>query len=103
MWLLYVSMPVVAAVIGYVTKRAAIEMMFRPIRFVGLAEPFLGWQGVVPRNSERMIGIAAELLTARLVDPQEIIARLDPDRLARELELPLLLAADEITREIMAQ
>jgi uncharacterized membrane protein YheB (UPF0754 family) len=101
-WQVYLSMPLIAAVIGYLTKRAAIEMMFRPVDFVG-APPVLGWQGVVPRNSERMIAVAAELLTAKLVDPKEIFERLDPARLAKELELPLLLAADEITREVMAR
>ena len=65
-WQIYVTMPVIAAVIGYLTKRAAIEMMFRPVDFVGIP-PYLGWQGVVPRNSERMIVVAADLLTAKLV------------------------------------
>ncbi len=101
-WQIYLSMPVIAAVIGYLTKRAAIEMMFRPLDFVGIP-PYLGWQGVVPRNSERMIAVAAELLTAKLVDPQEIFRRLDPARLAKELELPLMLAADEVTRDVMAR
>lgn len=98
----YLTMPVVAAVIGYLTKRAAIEMMFRPVEFVGVP-PLLGWQGVVPRNSERMIAVAADLLTAKLVDPREIFQRLDPARLAKELELPLLLAADELTRSVMSR
>jgi uncharacterized membrane protein YheB (UPF0754 family) len=101
-WQIYLSMPVIAAVIGYLTKRAAIEMMFRPLEFVGVP-PYLGWQGVIPRNSERMIAVAAELLTAKLVDPKEIFGRLDPAKLAKELELPLLLAADEITRDVMAR
>lgn len=101
-WQIYLSMPVIAAVIGYLTKRAAIEMMFRPLTFVGIP-PYLGWQGVVPRNSERMIVVAAELLTAKLVDPREIFQRLDAAKLAKELELPLLLAADEITRDVMAR
>jgi uncharacterized membrane protein YheB (UPF0754 family) len=102
-WQVYLSMPVIAAAIGYLTKRAAIEMMFRPLRFVGLKEPFLGWQGVVPRNSERMIRVSADLLTRRLVDTREIFARLDADRIAKEIEGPLLLAVDRITREVMAK
>jgi uncharacterized membrane protein YheB (UPF0754 family) len=102
-WAVYASMPFIAAVIGYVTKLAAIQMMFHPVRFVGVAEPFLGWQGVVPRNSERMIRISAELLTTRLVDPKEVLARLDPDRVAKEIEGPLLLAVDEVAREVLEQ
>lgn len=102
-WPVYVSMPVIAAVIGYLTKRAAIEMMFRPVRFVGIREPWLGWQGVVPRNSERMIRVSAELLTTRLVDTREIFGRLDAARIAKEIEGPLLIAVDEVTREVMEQ
>ncbi|GLZ40385.1 DUF445 family protein [Actinokineospora sp. NBRC 105648] len=100
-WPVYVSMPFVAAVIGYVTKRVAIEMMFRPLRFVGLVEPFLGWQGVVPRNSARMIRVSAELITSRLVDPREIVERLDPDEVARQIQGPLLVTVDEIAREVL--
>jgi uncharacterized membrane protein YheB (UPF0754 family) len=95
-WLVYVSMPVIAAVIGYLTKLAAIRMMFSPVH-----RSILGWRGVVPRNSARMIRISAELLTTRLVEPKEIFARLDADRIAKEIEIPLLLGIDEITRDVM--
>lgn len=94
-------MPFIAAVIGYITKRAAIEMMFRPLRFVGIAEPFLGWQGVVPRNSARMIRVSAQLITDKLIDPQEIAERLDPDEVARQIQGPLLMTIDEIARDVM--
>ncbi|WP_132119722.1 DUF445 domain-containing protein [Actinocrispum wychmicini] len=96
-------MPFVAAALGYVTKRIAIEMMFRPIEFVGLKGTFLGWQGVVPRNAERMIRIAADLLTSKLVDAREVVAGIDGDRLADELETALLVDIDRIAREIMAR
>ncbi|WP_026424975.1 DUF445 domain-containing protein [Actinokineospora inagensis] len=100
-WPVYLSMPFVAAVIGYVTKRVAIEMMFRPLRFVGLVDPWLGWQGVVPRNSARMIRVSAELITSRLVDPREVVDRLDPDEVARQIQGPLLTAVDRIAREVL--
>lgn len=102
-WPLYAMMPVVAAVIGYVTKRVAIEMMFRPLRFVGVAEPYLGWQGVVPRNSARMIKVSTDLITSRLVDARQLAERLDPDELAREIQGPLLLIIDEVARDVIAE
>ncbi len=99
-WPVYVSMPFIAALIGYVTKRVAIEMMFRPLEFVGL-RPFLGWQGVLPANAERMATTATEMLTTNLVDPKEIFARLDPEQVAREIEQPLLRVVEDVTREVM--
>src|SRR5690606_30763660 len=92
-WPLYASIPFIAALIGYVTKRVAIEMMFRPLEFVGIP-PLLGWQGVLPGNAERMASIATETLTRNLVDPREIFSRLDPEQIAREVEKPLLEAVD---------
>ena len=101
-WHIYATMPLIAALIGYITKRVAIEMMFKPVEFVGIRPPF-GWQGVIPANARRMATTAVELLTEHLVDPQEIFARLDPDRMVAELEKPLLRAVDDITREVMEQ
>lgn len=82
-WLLYASMPLVAALIGYLTKRAAIWMMFRPLEFRGVP-PLLGWQGVIPRNSERIASTAMDALLSELLRPTDLIARLDPDALLHE-------------------
>jgi uncharacterized membrane protein YheB (UPF0754 family) len=102
-WVLYASMPVVAAIIGYVTKLIAIRMMFQPIDFVGWQPPYLGWQGIVPRNAARMAAIACDTMTARLLKPRDVFGRLDPHRVAREIEKPMLAAVEDITREVAAQ
>ncbi len=100
-WLLYASMPFVAAAIGYVTKIVAIRMMFEPIEFWGI-KPYLGWQGIVPRKAAVMASIACDTMTTRLIKPEDIFNKLDPDRIAAELEKPLLEAVDDITREVAA-
>jgi uncharacterized membrane protein YheB (UPF0754 family) len=102
-WMLYASMPVVAALIGYGTKIMAIDMMFRPIEFRGLVKPWLGWQGIVPRKAATMAAISVDLLTAKLIKPEEIFRKLDPVRVAKEVEKPLLEAAEEITRDVATQ
>lgn len=100
-WLLYLSMPVIAAVIGYVTKLVAVEMMFRPVDFVG-TPPLLGWQGVIPRNAGRMAAVAMDLLLDRLIDPKEILGRLDPERLVGEIQEPLNRVVAEIGNDILS-
>jgi uncharacterized membrane protein YheB (UPF0754 family) len=101
-WHVYATMPFIAALIGYVTKRVAIEMMFKPLEFRGI-RPIFGWQGIIPANARRMATTAVELLTHHLVDPQEIFSRLDPEQMVVELEEPLLKAVEEVTREVMEQ
>jgi uncharacterized membrane protein YheB (UPF0754 family) len=100
-WPIYVSMPFVAAAIGYVTKVVAIEMMFRPIRFIG-RKPWLGWQGVIPRRAAKMAGIACDTMTSQLITPAEVFGRLDPRRVAEEIKKPLVDTISDITREVAA-
>lgn len=99
-WPLYASMPFIAALIGYLTKLIAVEMMFRPLEFVGIP-PLLGWQGIVPRYAERMANSAVSLLMKRLLDPQEVIDRIDVDALLEQLRDPMREMVEHTTRELM--
>jgi len=78
-------------------------MMFEPLEFVGPRPPYLGWQGIVPRNAARMAAIACDTMTARLISPRDVLGKLDPHRVARELQVPMLAAVEDITREVAAQ
>ncbi|MEK6788790.1 MAG: DUF445 family protein [Pseudomonadota bacterium] len=101
MWL-YISIPFVSGIIGYVTKVVAIQMMFSPMEFVGI-KPFLGWQGIVPRKAEKMAMISVDLMTSKLIKPSEIFGRLDPERIAKEIEVPMMAAAEDVVREVAQQ
>lgn len=101
MWL-YISIPFISGLVGYVTKVVAIQMMFAPLDFIGfkiMGIP-IGWQGIVPRKAEKMATISVELMTSRLINANEVFARLDPQRIAKEIEIPMTAAAEEITREV---
>lgn len=101
-WPLYCSIPLVAALIGYVTKLVAIRMMFQPLNFLGI-KPFLGWQGIVPKRAARMASIACDTMTQQLIDPADVLDRLDPERVAKEIEKPLRAAIEDIVVEIAAE
>jgi uncharacterized membrane protein YheB (UPF0754 family) len=104
-WVLYASMPFVAAGIGYGTKIVAIRMMFEPLEWAGsqwrvFGYRVFGWQGIVPRKAEVMAGIACDTMMSKLLRPEDVFGRLDPDRVAREIEQPLLEAVEDITQDI---
>lgn len=106
-WLLYASMPFVAAGIGYVTKVLAIRMMFEPLEWRGwdvrlFGYRVFGWQGIVPRKAAVMASIACDTMTSKLLRPEDVFGRIDPDRVAREIEKPLLEAVEDITRSVAA-
>ena len=98
LWL-YISIPFISGLIGYITKVVAIEMMFSPLEFVGI-KPFFGWQGIVPRKAVKMATISVELMTTRLITAEEIFARLDPKRIAKEIEAPMTAAVEDIVYDV---
>jgi len=91
----YGTIPVVAAVIGYGTNVVALWMMFYPLDFVGffpqarigcgLDLPLFGWQGVIPMKAQAMAEISVDMMTAKLINVEEVFARLDPQRVAQEV------------------
>ncbi|MEN8718885.1 MAG: DUF445 domain-containing protein [Oceanococcaceae bacterium] len=101
MWL-YLSMPITSGVVGMVTNIIAIKMMFLPLEFLG-KPPYLGWQGIVPRKAAKMATIACNTIVPRLVSEREIFERLDPTRVAEEIEQPILLLVDQIVEEVMIE
>jgi uncharacterized membrane protein YheB (UPF0754 family) len=101
-WYIDFSIPVVAAIIGYVTKLVAIRMMFGPLEFVGV-KPYFGWQGIVPRRAARMASIAVDTMTRDLISASEVVSRLDPERVAQEIAEPMRQATEDITREILGE
>lgn len=86
-WYVYLSMPFVAALIGWFTKLVAIKMMFRPHKYKGI-KPF-GWQGIIPRRAPDMVEVLCRTLTGRLISAGDIVARVDGKKLAKQIERPM--------------
>jgi uncharacterized membrane protein YheB (UPF0754 family) len=79
--LVFLTVPPVAAFVGWITNWAAVKMIFHPQRFVGLGP--IGWQGVLPRRARKFARGVAETITTKLISPREMAERLDPAELER--------------------
>ena len=99
---LYLSMPIISGLVGWGTNVLAIKMMFYPIDFLGI-KPFFGWQGIVPRKSEKMARIAVDTITSKLISVDEMFERLDSDRIADELEQHIMKVQTRVTEDIMME
>ncbi|TQK30242.1 DUF445 domain-containing protein [Arthrobacter sp. SLBN-53] len=100
-WFIYLSMPFVAAFVGWSTKIVAVEMLYRPMEFRGFG-PF-GWQGIVPRRAGKVGSKTIELLTQNLLKPEELLERVDAREAVDALREPLTEAIDEVSREVAEQ
>ncbi|MBJ8338810.1 DUF445 domain-containing protein [Antrihabitans sp. YC3-6] len=101
-WIAYSSIVVLAALIGWVTKIVAIEMMFKPIDFKGfkIGPLPIGWQGIIPLRAAHMASVATNKIVGELLTPADVWARLDQTKLLAEIREPLLTSMDAITQEV---
>ncbi len=100
-WFIYLSMPFVAAFVGWSTKIVALEMLYRPVEYKGIGP--IGWQGIVPRRAGKVAATTIELLTTNLLKPEELLDKVDPNEAVDALREPLVKAVGEITPEIAEQ
>ncbi len=67
-------------------------MTFYPIEFKGWvideSRPWmrLGWQGIIPLKATKMAGMSTDMILEHLIDIKEVFGKLNPDRVAEELE-----------------
>ncbi len=93
------TIPVVAAIIGYVTNVAAVKMMFYPLDFVGVP-PLLGWQGIIPRNARGLARKSTRLITSELLDLKRLFASFDANDFAGNHMGGVL---DQLTDQVIAE
>lgn len=101
-WIPYLSVIVIAGLVGYLTKVVAIEMMFKPIDYWGvhLGPVPLGWQGIIPMRAAHMTSVASNKIVADLMTPAEVWSKIDPEQVMKEIREPLMDSLDAITQEV---
>jgi uncharacterized membrane protein YheB (UPF0754 family) len=99
-----ISIPIVACGFTWFHIWLALQMMFYPVKFLGLFQYKdtglgIGWQGVVPRKAEKMAEIAFHQAEKHFMTPKQIFQRLDGEGVYSQLEYRF----DELIPEMMQQ
>tara|TARA_R110001583_G_scaffold77851_3_gene211611 strand:- start:43185 stop:44402 length:1218 start_codon:yes stop_codon:yes gene_type:complete len=100
---LLLLIPLISAVVGWVTNYLAVKMMFYPIEFIGIKAPYLGWQGLIPQKRREMAEISVDLVLGKLLSVQELAARLDPKEISKAIERRLLQVLKKIINDVMQE
>jgi uncharacterized membrane protein YheB (UPF0754 family) len=90
----YLTIPVVAALVGYITNYVGVKMLFYPTSWTGIPlklwpeQPFglIGWQGIVPCKRYIMSTKMVDVTISRLLNVKEVFNRLEPRELSRILQ-----------------
>ncbi|GGC71950.1 hypothetical protein GCM10011362_20580 [Marinobacter halophilus] len=93
------SVPVMAAVVGWFTNWLAIQMSFHPVRFIGVG--VIGWQGVIPRKAEKMAHICIDRTLQKFGDLNSVYQKLEPQRIVEQVIAQVSPRMDEYIDEVM--
>ncbi|MDY6816159.1 MAG: hypothetical protein SV598_09835 [Pseudomonadota bacterium] len=96
----YLSIPVIAALIGWTTNWLAIKMTFYPLEFIG-KPPLLGWQGIIPSKARKMASKSVDATIARIGTVREIFQQIDPKVLAAHIIQSVDPRIEEYVDEMM--
>jgi len=96
----YLSIPIIAALIGWSTNWLAIKMTFYPLEFIG-KPPLLGWQGIIPSKARKMAAISVDATISKIGTVQEIFQQIDPKLLATHIVHSVDPRTEEYVDEIM--
>ncbi|MDP7592576.1 MAG: DUF445 family protein [Litorilituus sp.] len=100
---LLLLIPLVSAVVGWLTNYLAVKMMFYPIKFIGIKALYLGWQGLIPQKRRKMAEISVDLVLGKLLSVQELAARLEPDKVSQAIERRLKQVLRRIINDVMQE
>jgi uncharacterized membrane protein YheB (UPF0754 family) len=86
----YFTIPIVAALVGYITNWLGVSMLFYPIQWRGIPikrwpnQPvgLIGWQGIVPVKRQQMAATMVDVTINRLLKITSIFSKLNPVTLA---------------------
>lgn len=86
----HLTIPITAALVGYVTNYVGVSMLFYPIQWQGVPirrwpnQPLglIGWQGIVPAKRFQMARKLVDVTISRLLSIPEVFGRLEPVAMA---------------------
>lgn len=106
----YLMIPVIAGFVGWLTNYLAVQMIFYPVQFRGIAiwrRPevplgLLGWQGIVPCKTKTMSKALVEMVTSQLLTVPEAFERMNPRVVAKHLAGAVPQLGDEVIMDCVA-
>ena len=93
------SLPIMAAAVGWFTNWLAIQMSFYPVQFVGVGA--IGWRGVIPRKAEKMAHVCIDRTLQQFGDLQSVYVQLEPHRIVEQVISQVTPRLDEYIDEVM--
>jgi uncharacterized membrane protein YheB (UPF0754 family) len=80
----YLSIPLVAGLVGWFTNWVAIKLLFYPLEPFG-KPPYFGWQGIIPSKAAKMGAITVDTTLSKLGKLSDVFMAMSPRTIAEHL------------------
>ncbi len=105
-WLiLFITVPTVTAIIGWITNLAAVKMIFAPAKFFGLGP--MGWQGIIYKQGHKFATGVADMVSENLITPEELASRFNAkdleDIIGKHMDPEVPATCEEIADSLMEE
>lgn len=94
----YFLIPFISGIIGWVTNAVGVQMMFKPLEFVGI-KPIFGWQGIIPARAAKFAGLQMDQVE-KLIDIEVLLERVNPEQFSAALQPNLRPLVEEMVDDI---
>ena len=97
------TIPLISALVGWITNVVAIQMTFYPLELWGfkIGNVPIGWQGIIPSKSPKMASISVDLMTSKLISIEDVILQLDPEEMARQMGPHMISMTEKVMSETL--
>lgn len=94
-----IMIPVIAALIGWVTNVVAIRAIFRPYEPVVLFG--LSWQGIIPKRKNELARVIGEVVEQELINMEDVLCQLEESKIKEHVLSTIIVAVDKRVKEKM--
>jgi uncharacterized membrane protein YheB (UPF0754 family) len=94
-----IMIPIISALIGWITNVIAIRAIFRPyepVRILGWE-----WQGVIPKRKEELARVIGEIVEQDLINIEDVIRQLEQCKIKEHVLSSIMVAVDKRVKEKM--
>jgi uncharacterized membrane protein YheB (UPF0754 family) len=82
--MVFIILPIIGALIGWITNYIAIRLLFRPLEPVRLWPFPITFQGLIPKRKGQIADTVGQIVAERLFSVEELTAQLDMPKLQAE-------------------
>ena len=101
LWVMFAAVAITTGALGWLSHWLSVWLAFHPAKYIGVGP--LGWQGIIPKNAEKIASDINKNLVQHFVNVGQIFEYLGPERTVNHITSTLRPQLDTLVDEVMLE